>query len=150
VKIAIMGSGSVGGYLGARLAAAGQDVHFVARGRQLDAMREYGVQILSLNGDLHLEKVQVTDNPAEIGLVDVVVFAVKLYDMMEAARAITPLIGPETAVIPFLNGVDCSDVLREIVSEAHTLGGVAYIFAVINAPGVIHHTGTLNPCRDHP
>lgn len=139
-----MGSGSVGGYLGARLAAAGQDVHFIARGRQLQAIREHGLTILSANGDLHLERVETTDDPAEIGPVDVVVFAVKLYDMAEAARAIAPLIGPETAVIPFLNGVECSDVLRETIGEAHTLGGVVYIFGVIEAPGVIRHTGTLN------
>jgi 2-dehydropantoate 2-reductase len=138
-----MGTGGVGGYFGARLAAAGHDVAFIARGAHLAAMRERGLRVESGNGELHLETVTATDDPAAVGPVDVVIFAVKLWDMETAAEACGPLLGEGTAVIPFLNGVDAVDVLTTLLGAEHTLGGVAYIASVIAAPGVIRHSGTM-------
>ena len=99
MKIAIMGSGGIGGYYGGRLAAAGADVHFIARGAHLAAMRENGLRIISPLSDVHIPVVTATDDPATIGEVDIVMFCVKLYDVEEACAAIKPLIGPNTAVI---------------------------------------------------
>lgn len=105
MRIAVMGTGGVGGYFGARLANAGHDVHFVARGRQLAALREHGLRVESLRGDLHLREVQVSDDPARIGPTDLVIFGVKLWDTEAAAAAIRPLVGEHTVVISFQNGV---------------------------------------------
>src|SRR5580693_7025014 len=99
MKIAIMATGGVGGYFGARLAAAGEDVHFIARGAHLAALRANGLTLKSANGDLQLKPVSATDNPATIGTADIVLFAVKQYDTESAAKLIAPLIGAETAVI---------------------------------------------------
>src|ERR1700758_4598078 len=100
-----MAADAVGGYFGARLAQAGHEVAFVARGRQLEAMRAGGLRVQSPLGDLHLPHVNVTDEPARIGAVDVVLFTVKLWDTMEAAEAVKPLLGENTAVASFQNGV---------------------------------------------
>ena len=98
MKIAIFGSGGVGGYFGGRLAASGEDVTFIARGGHLAALRQGGLHIESPNGALHLPTVQATDNPAEVGPVDVVLFTVKLYDVDAAAATLKPLIGPNTSI----------------------------------------------------
>ncbi len=143
MRIAIMGSGGVGGYFGARLAAAGRDVHFVARGAHLEAMRERGLRLISPNGNLHVADVRATDSPGSIGPVDIVIFTVKLYDMEAAAEAIHPLLGIDTAVIPFLNGVDAVEALGRAVGPAHVMGGITYIFSVIDEPGVIRQTGEM-------
>lgn len=143
MKIAVMGAGGIGAYFGARLAEAGEDVAFIARGAHLDAMRRDGLRIDSANGDLHLSEPRVTDNPAEIGPVDVVLFTVKLWDTEAAAEAVRPLLGPETAVISLQNGIDAEDLLATLLGAEHVMGGVAYILAVISAPGVIGHTGTM-------
>lgn len=144
MKIAIMGSGGVGGYFGARLAQGGSDVTFIARGAHLAAMREHGLRIESASGNLHLPRVQATDDPASIGPVDLVMFAVKLFDTEAAARAIRPLVGPDTAVIPFQNGVQARELLQRELGDAPVMGGVAYIGAVIREPGVIQHTGNMH------
>ncbi len=138
-----MAAGGVGGYFGGRLAAAGHDVHFVARGAHLAAIREGGLRLESELGDLHLADVSATDTPSGIGPVETVLFAVKLWDMDEAAEACKPLLGPDTVVVPFLNGVSAMDVLSERLGAGHVAGGVAHIAAVIGEPGVIHHTGSL-------
>ncbi|HYG85036.1 MAG TPA: 2-dehydropantoate 2-reductase [Azospirillum sp.] len=143
MRIAVMGTGAVGGYFGARLSAAGADVAFVARGRHLAAILEDGLRIESAAGDIHLKGVTATDAPATIGPVDIVLFAVKLWDTETAAEAVRPLIGPETAVITLQNGVTSPDVLISTLGEHHVVGGVAHIAAQIAAPGVIRHTGTL-------
>jgi 2-dehydropantoate 2-reductase len=143
MRIAVMGTGGVGGYFGARLAQAGHEVAFVARGRQLEALRASGLRVESPLGDLHLSHVDVTDNPAEIGPVDVVLFTVKLWDTLEAAESIKPLLGPETAVVSFQNGVVKDDILREALGAGHVIGGVTYIAATIAEPGVIRHSGTM-------
>lgn len=143
MKIAFMGAGGVGGLIGARLAQAGCDVSFVARGAHLKAMREMGLKLESQVGEVHLRDVHVTDDPAAIGPVDLVIFAVKLWDTEAAARAMAPLLGPDTGVISLQNGVRKDDILRPIVGEKRLMGGVAYMGTAISRPGVIHHTGTM-------
>ena len=140
MRIAILGSGGVGGYFGGRLAATGADVTFIARGAHLAALRAGGLRIDSAQGDHHVAPVQVTDDPTTIGPVDIVFFTVKLYDTDEAARMLPPLIGPETLVVPFQNGVESVEVLTRAVGRAHVAGGTAYVAAVIAEPGLIRHT----------
>ncbi|HSC96047.1 MAG TPA: 2-dehydropantoate 2-reductase, partial [Burkholderiales bacterium] len=143
MKIAMMGSGGVGGLIGARLAHAGCDVSFIARGAHLAAMREHGLTLESPVGNVHLPKPRVTDNPGSLGPVDLVIFSVKLWDTEAAARQILPIIGPETGVISLQNGVKKDDILRSIVGEKALMGGVAYMGTAISRPGVIQHTGTM-------
>jgi 2-dehydropantoate 2-reductase len=140
-RIAVMGSGGVGGYYGGRLAAAGEDVTFIARGAHLEAMRRHGLRIVSPLGDAHIDPVKASDDPAGIGPVDIVMFCVKLYDVETAAERCRPLIGPDTAVISFLNGIDSEDRMRPILGEGHVVAGVAHIPANIAEPGVIQHNG---------
>ena len=141
MRIAVMAAGAVGGYFGARMAAAGHDVHFIARGAHLDAIRKNGLKIESPLGNLHLKDAQVTDNPADIGPVDIVLFAVKLWDTEKAAEQAKPLIGPSTRVITLQNGVDSVERIAPILGADHVVGGIAYIPTVISAPGVITHSG---------
>jgi 2-dehydropantoate 2-reductase len=143
MKIAIMGSGGVGGYFGARLAHSGCDVSFIARGTHLSAMREHGLKVESGLGDIHLPKVSVTDDPRTIGKVDLVLFSVKLRDTEAAAQSIKPLFGPDTGIVSFQNGVQKDDILRGVFGDQPVMGGVAYIATAIGRPGVIKHTGTL-------
>lgn len=143
MRILVMGSGGVGGYFGARLAQAGCEVCFVARGRQLEAMRSSGLRVESLLGDFHLADVRVSSNPADFGHVDLVLFGVKLWDTEEAARLLGPVIAEHTAVVSFQNGVVKDDILKEILGAHHVMGGVCYIAAAIVEPGVIRHTGTM-------
>lgn len=143
MRIAIMGSGGVGGYFGARLALGGADVTFIARGAHLSAMRQNGLRVESPLGDLHVSNPQVTDAPATIAPVDLVLFSVKLWDTEAAARAIVPLVGPNTAVISFQNGVQKDEVLRRVLDEKAVMGGVSYIAATIGEPGVIRHSGKM-------
>ncbi len=142
MKIAIMGSGGIGGYYGARLQNGGADVTFIARGAQLKAMQENGI---ALEGDrpLHLPTVKATDDPASIGPVDMVIFSVKLRDTEMAAKAIKPVIGPETGLMSLQNGVQKDDMLAPIVGREHLLGGAAYIGVSIARPGVIRKAGTM-------
>ena len=143
MRIAIIGAGGVGGYFGARLQQAGAEVHFVARGAHLAAMRRDGLRVESPLGNIHLPHVNVTDNPGDIGRADMVWLSVKLWDMEAAVRAMRPLIGPDTGVISFQNGVQKDDVLRAAFGEKGVMGGVAYIATNIDRPGVIKHTGTM-------
>jgi len=138
-----MGSGGVGGYFGARLAQGGADVHFVARGTHLAAMRERGLAIEGGPQPVHLPKVNVTDDPKTIGPVDAVMFCVKLWDTESAARQLLPLMQPATAVISFQNGVQKDDMLRPIVGKEALVGGVAYVGTTIGRPGVIVQTGSV-------
>jgi 2-dehydropantoate 2-reductase len=140
MRIAIVGSGGVGGYFGGRLAAAGADVTFLARGAHLDALRTRGLRITSPKGDVHLPHVQAAGDTNEIGPVDIVLFAVKLYDMASAVATLPPLLGPNTAVIPLQNGVDSVEMVTRAVGPAHAAGGTCYVSAVIAEPGVIKHT----------
>lgn len=140
MKFAMMGSGGVGGYFGGRLAASGHHVTFIARGAHLAAIREGGLRLLSPDGDLTIDPARATDDAAEIGPVDVVLFAVKLYDTEAAGRALEPLIGAETAVLSLQNGVEAEVQLAAIVGPEHVMGGVAQIAAVIDQPGLIRHS----------
>ncbi|HEY1361031.1 MAG TPA: 2-dehydropantoate 2-reductase [Xanthobacteraceae bacterium] len=143
MRMAIMGSGGVGGYFGARLAMSGADVHFIARGAHLAAMRECGLTVEGGPEPIRVRKVNVTDDPRTIGPVDLVLFCVKLWDSEAAARQLMPIVGPDTGVISFQNGVTKDDALRPIFGEHALLGGVAYVGTAIGRPGVIVQTGPL-------
>ncbi|MBX0295023.1 2-dehydropantoate 2-reductase [Haloarcula nitratireducens] len=140
MRFAIFGAGGVGGYLGARLADAGHDVHLIARGDHLDALRTEGLRIGSIAGDTAVE-LPATDDPADVGPVDYVLFCVKAHDTREAAADLEPLLGEDTAVVSFQNGVDNERWLADAIGEARVVGGVAYIFSTIAEPGVVEHTG---------
>ncbi len=144
MKIAAMGSGGVGGFFGGRLAHAGADVTFVARGKHLAAMREHGLLIENqTEGNIHLPRVKVTDDPASIGPVDLVLVGVKLWDLESAAQAFKPIVGPDTAVLSLQNGVIKDDILRRIFGDKAVMGGVGYVATHISRPGVIKQVGTL-------
>ncbi|MBI2313720.1 MAG: 2-dehydropantoate 2-reductase [Betaproteobacteria bacterium] len=143
MKIAIMGTGGVGGYYGARLAAAGNDVHFIARGAHLAAIRSEGLKIESALGNLTVRPAKATDDPKAVGPAEIVMVAVKLWSTEEAVADAKPLVGPDTAVVSFQNGVDAVPTVSRILGKEHTLGGVAHIAAVIDRPGVIRHNGTM-------
>jgi 2-dehydropantoate 2-reductase len=143
MRIAVIGAGGIGGAYGVALAKAGADVTFVARGAHLAAMKSTGLKVSGGRGDTHLVPTQATDNPAEIGKVDIVLFCVKLWDVDSAGAQIKPLIGANTAVIPLQNGIDAPERLIAILGPAAVMGGVAQISASITAPGVIHQVGTL-------
>ncbi len=143
MRIVIMGAGGLGGYFGARLAAAGNDVAFVARGAHLAAIQAEGLRVESARGDLHLRDVVATDDPSSLAPADVVVVAVKLWDTEAAAEAVKPLVRPGTAVVSFQNGVSKDEVLIRVLGRDAVVGGVSQIGVVIGAPGVIRHTGTM-------
>ena len=144
MKIAMMGSGGVGGFFGGRLAKAGYDVTFVARGAHLDAMRANGLTIENEpQGNLHVPQVKATGDPASIGPVDLVILSVKLWDTDDAARAIAPIVGAKTAVLSLQNGVIKDDILRRHFGAERVMGGVCYVATHISRPGVIHQTGTM-------
>src|SRR3954451_3781562 len=143
MRIAIVGAGGIGAGYGAALAKAGADVAFIARGAHLAAMKSAGLKVVSPRGDIHLVPTQATDNPAEIGKVDVVLFCVKLWDVESAGERIKPLIGPDTFVIPLQNGVDAAERLIPILGKNAVMGGVAQISAKIIEPGVIQQVGTF-------
>lgn len=143
LKIAVMGAGGIGGYYGGRLAAAGADVSFIARGAHLAAMQANGLRIISPLGDVHIGSVTATDDPATIGPVDIVMFCVKLYDVDAACEATRPLLGPDTAVISFLNGIDSEDRMQALLGGNHVVGGTAQIPSNIVEPGVIEHKAPL-------
>jgi len=137
MKIAILGTGGVGGYYGGLLARTGQDVTFIARGAHLAAIREKGLQVKSVRGDFLVSPAHATDNPAEVGPVDLILFATKTYHTDEAAQAIQPMVGPDTVVLPLQNGVDAADRIGAVVGIEHLLGGATWLSAAIEAPGVI-------------
>lgn len=143
MKIAVVGAGGVGGYFGARLAASGEDVWFIARGKHLEAMRKNGLRVASDNGDLTIQPVQATDDATQIGPCDVVMIAVKLWSTQEALDQAAPLVGPDTGVVSFQNGVVAEDLIERKFGRSRTLGGVSNIAAVIGEPGLIRHTGTM-------
>ncbi len=140
MKIAIFGSGGVGGYFGAKLAAAGEEVTFLARGAHLKAMQDGGLHVESPQGSFHLSKVQATDRPQAVGPVDVVLFTVKLYDVDASAATLQPLIGPDTVVITLQNGVEAMDMVAKHVGAEHVAGGAAYVVVVVDQPGHLTHT----------
>ena len=143
MKIAIVGAGGLGGYFGARLAQGGHDVAFVARGRHLEALRTHGLRVESPLGNVHLPEIEVSDDPAQLGQADLVLFGVKLWDTEASAELIKPLLTERTGVVSFQNGVVKDDILRRVLGAAHVIGGVGYIAATIAEYGVIRHANTL-------
>ena len=139
MKIAVMGSGGVGGYFGGRLAQGDNEVHFIARGKHLEVLREEGLQVKSTLGDFEIMAVPATDDVGQIGEVDAVLFTVKSQDTRDAAEKIKPLLGADTLVVSLQNGVGNKEVLQEVLGDGHVLGGVAYIEAEISKPGKITH-----------
>ena len=137
MKIAVMGSGGLGGYYGALLARAGHDVTFIARGAHLVALRENGLQVKSVHGDFTVAPVQATDTPAEVGPVDLVLVCVKTPDTEQAAQAIKPMIGSETTVMSLQNGIDAGERLGAVVGLERIVGAATWISSAIEAPGVI-------------
>ncbi|HEV2056638.1 MAG TPA: 2-dehydropantoate 2-reductase [Methylomirabilota bacterium] len=142
MRIAVIGAGGIGAIYGASLAKAGSDVTFVARGAHLAAMRERGLRIEGDRGGTHINPAQATDDIARIGVVDFVLFCVKLWDVESAGEQIRPIVGPQTAVIPLQNGVDAADRLIPILGRDRVMGGTAFVTGAIVTPGVIRQTGT--------
>lgn len=141
MRLAVYGTGGVGGYFGGRLAQSGVDVTFIARGDHLKALRERGLRIESVRGDFQLADLSVTDDPAEVGPVDYVFVTVKSPQTAEVADRLGPLLHAHTAVVSLQNGVDNEEKLAAALGDGRVVGGAAYIFATIAEPGVINHTG---------
>ncbi len=142
MRIAVMGSGGLGGYFGARLCAGGADVHFIARGAHLAALRGQGLRVEG-STTLHIPRVNATDDAGEIGVVDVVMLCVKLWDTDTALRQMRPLVGADTTIISFQNGVHKDQYLRDAFDESRIMGGVGYVATTIDRPGVIRQTGPM-------
>ena len=142
MRFAIMGSGAVGGYYGAKLARAGHDVTFIARGAHLDAIRASGLQVRSPALGDFLVHARAEQDTAAVGHVDVVLFAVKAYDNATAIPSIVPLLGPSSTVLTLQNGVDSVAELAAAIGEGHVVGGTTYVATALAAPGVIEQTGT--------
>jgi len=138
MRIAIMGTGGVGGYFGGLLARAGEEVTFIARGEHLRAIQENGLRVESVHGDFTVAPAQATDDPTAAGAVDLVLFATKTYHIDDAVRTMRPLVGPQTAILPLQNGVDASERVAAILGPDPVLGGVTYVSSYRAAPGLIH------------
>ncbi len=143
MKIVMMGSGGVGGYFGGRLAAGGADVHFVARGAHLEAMRSQGLTIEGGPAPFHLPQVPATNDPSSIDVADFVLIAVKLWDTAAAIEQVKPIVGPHTTVISFQNGVLKDRYLIDAFGVSRVMGGVGYVATTIDRPGVIRQTGPM-------
>ena len=144
MKIAGMGAGGVGGYYGALLARSGQDVTFIARGEHLRAIQKDGLRIKSVHGDFLIHPARAVEDPAEIGPVDLVLFTVKTYDLAAAAVAILPILGPQTTILPLLNGIDAAEQIGGIAGAHRLIGGATWLSAAVEAPGII---GQYSPFR---
>jgi 2-dehydropantoate 2-reductase len=139
MRIAVVGVGGVGGYFGARLAQAGEEVTFIARGDTLRALRESGLRVESVDGDMLIQPAQATDDPATVGPVDLVLLAVKGWQAPEAIEAVRPLMGPDSIAIPLLNGVEAPDQLAAVYGQERVAGGLCGLFGAIVAPGHIRN-----------
>ena len=144
MRIAILGAGGVGGYYGGLLARSGQEVALIARGAHLSAIRERGLRVESVHGDFEVRPARATDDPSEIGAVDLVLVTVKSYDLEQAAQTAQPLIGPETVLLPLLNGLDAAERLVTVFGKQHVLAGLTHISSSVAAPGVIRQ---ISPVR---
>ncbi len=141
MKFAVIGSGGVGAYFGGRLAQAGHDVAFVARGAHLAAIRERGLKVFSIEGDFEVPRAWATDDPSTIGKVDVALLAVKTWQVAEAAAALTPLLGAGSAVLTLQNGVEAPDEVARVCGRERVLAGVCRIMSYVAEPGIIRHAG---------
>jgi 2-dehydropantoate 2-reductase len=143
LTIAVLGTGATGGYFGGRLAEAGEDVRFIARGAHLAALRAHGLTVTSVAGDFQLDPVRVSETPPDIGPVDVVLVAVKAWQVPEAAESLRPLMGERTFVVPLQNGIDAPDQLAAVLGAERVLGGFCSILASLEGPGRIRHMGVV-------
>lgn len=141
MRIAVFGTGAVGGYFGGRLAQAGEDVVFIARGEQLRAIRDHGLRVDSIVGDFVVRPAQATDEPQRAGVVDVILVGVKAWQVPQAAEAMRPMVGPDTFVVPLQNGVEAATQLAAVLGERHVLGGFCRLGSHVLGPGHIHHDG---------
>jgi 2-dehydropantoate 2-reductase len=141
MRIAIFGTGGVGGYFGGRLAAAGEDVTFIARGPMLKALIERGLRVDSIKGDFTVGRVRATDHPSTVGHVDVILACVKAWQVPEAAEAMQAMVGPGTIAIPLENGLEAPEQLAAALGREHAGGGLCGIVSFIAGPGHIRHTG---------
>lgn len=137
MRIAVVGTGGVGGYLGGLLAQAGEDVTFIARGEHLRAIQAGGLRIESVHGSFIVQPAQATDDPKSIGPVDLVLFATKTYHIDAALAQMGPLIGPPTVVLPLQNGVEASEQAAKVLGKTHVLGGACWLVSAIEEPGLI-------------
>ena len=147
MRIAIMGAGAVGGYFGGLLARSGQDVTFIARGEHLRAMQDKGLTLETPQGSLQVSQARFVAEPSEAGPCDVVLFAVKAYDIAAAAASLKPLVDSGATVVSVLNGVDHQDRIGRVLGADHVLGGLALVSGVIASPGVIRYTSTMSSLR---
>ncbi len=141
MRIAVFGAGGVGGYFGGRLAQAGEQVVFIARGDHLNAIQSNGLKVDSIAGDFHISPAEASDDPQRVGIVDAILVAVKAWLVPQAALAMRPLVGAETFVVPLENGVEAPGQLSEALGAKHVLGGLCQISSLIAAPGHIRHVG---------
>ena len=141
MRIAIFGAGGIGGYLGGRLSQAGEEVVLIARGEHLQAIKEHGLRVDSIKGDFVATPALATDNPTEAGLVDAVILGVKAWQVLDAAKAMRPMIGPETFVVPMQNGVEATAQLASVLGEKSVVVGLGGLVSYIVGPGHILHAG---------
>lgn len=141
MRTAIFGAGAVGGYFGGRLAQAGEDVTFIARGETLAAIQRDGLRVSSIAGDFVVQPARATDDPSSVGPVDAILLGVKAWQVTEAAKAIRPMVGAQTAIVPLQNGVEAPERLAEVLGAEHVLGGLCRILGRVEAPGHIRHFG---------
>jgi len=141
MRISVFGTGAVGAYFGGRLAEAGEEVGFLARGDTLRALRESGLRVASAEGDFTIQPIQASDTLADLAPADAVLLAVKAWQVPDAARAIAPALGPDTFVVPLQNGVEAPTQLAAVLGPERVLGGLCRIIAWVEAPGVVRHEG---------
>ncbi len=144
MKIAIIGTGGIGGYFGGKLAKAGYDVTFLARGKQLEALKERGLTVKSLQGDFHVEHVNATDKNSDIGNCDLVMLCLKAWQVKEIAGDLKSILHENSIILPLQNGVQTADELQTVIDSKHIIGGLCRIISKIESPGVINHFG-INP-----
>lgn len=141
MKFVVFGTGGVGGYFGGKLAQAGKDVTFIARGKHLDAIRESGLRVDSLSGDFVVYPAKATDAPPSIGVVDVIILATKAWQLDDAITQMNPLVGVNTFILPLLNGIEHMERLVNAFGREHVIGGLCRISAIIADAGHIKHVG---------
>lgn len=141
MRIAVFGAGAVGGYFGGRLAQAGEEVIFIARGAHLGALQNQGLRVDSIKGDFLIGAAQATDDPAQVGVIDAILVSVKAWQVLEAAEAMRSMVGPDTFVVPLQNGVEAPAQLAAVLGAKHVLGGLCRIISFIAGPGYIRHVG---------
>lgn len=141
MKIAVFGTGAVGGYFGGRLAQAGHDVTFIARGAHLQAIQSDGLKVNSINGDFSIHPAQATDRPETVGAADLILCGVKSWQVAEIADQIKPLVGPETSIVTLQNGVESHTILSDAIGARHVLPGVCKMISLVEGPGIISHKG---------